>query len=250
MKKILVTLVAVLLVASASFADVNFMTANSVGQGKWAVLGMYATNHQGDAINLSDASPQDFDSNSIGVRGEYGVMKDLDLLAAYSMDTLPNIKNVDAKQQSGSTMGLGVKYTLSMLSLPVDVAVAGGYQTSSVGVKLDAGGTASVTMTTLALGCIVSKQMGMFMPYGGVAVKSLSQNLGKKLTFGADLGSIGGTGLMFNLGVAIGIAENQAILVEYNTENQAFVEAKKGVVKQEANTVNVSGISLGYAYMF
>lgn len=250
MKKILVALVVLLLVASSSFASVNFTTANSVGEGKWAVLGMYATNHQGNAINLGDSQPSIMDATSIGARVEYGVMKNLDVLAAYSLDTFPNIKELDVKQESGSTVSLGAKYTLSMLDLPVDLAVALGYESSNLGVKIDAGGTGSIGSTTLGIGCIVSKQMGMFMPYGAVAVKSLSMTTSKKLSGNIDFGSIGGTGLAFNLGCAIGIAANQAILVEYNSENQSWAEAKKGAAKVEANTANVSGISLGYAYMF
>ena len=250
MKKLLVTLVALLLVTSASFASVSFMTANSVGMGKFVALGMYATNHQGDVANNSDGDPAAFDANSLGARVEYGVMKDLDVLAAYSFDTLPNVRDLSAKEDSGNTMSLGVKYSLSMLSMPVDSAVVFGYESSSVGLKLDAGGSASANTTTMALGYVVSKQMGMCMPYGGVFVKSLSQTMGKKLTGGLDFGSIGGTGLEFNIGCAIGIAANQAILVEYNTENQSWAEAKKGAGKIEENAVNVSGISLGYAYMF
>jgi predicted porin len=250
MKKILGTLVALLLIATATFADVSFQTANSVGVGKWAVLGMYATNHNGNAANLGDSDPAAMDSTSLGVRGEYGAMKDLDVVAAYSMDTLVNVSHMDAKQTSGSTMALGVKYSLSMLSLPVDSAVVVGYETSGAGVKLDAGGSGTSSMTTMALGYVVSKQMGMYVPYGAVYLKSLSQAMSKKLTNGLDFGSIGGSSLALNLGCAIGIAANQAILVEYNLENQSWAEAKKGAFKIEENTVNVSGISLGYCYMF
>jgi hypothetical protein len=250
MKKLLVTLVALLLVTSASFASVSFLNANSVGVGKYVVLGMYATNHNGDVANNSDDDPSVVDANSLGARVEYGVMKDLDVVAAYSLDTLPNVRKMDAKQESGSTLGLGVKYSLAPMGLPVDSAVMLGYESSNAGVKLDAGGSAGISSTTMALGYIVSKQMGTIMPYGGVFVKSLSKAYGKKITGGVDVGSIGGTGLAFNVGCAIGIAANQAILIEYNTENQAWAEAKKGVVKLEENAVNVSGISLGYAYAF
>lgn len=250
MKKILVTLVALLLVASASFADVSFQTAKSVGAGKWAVLGIYTTNHQGNAANLSDAEPSDFDSNSLGLRAEYGVMQNLDVNAAYFSDTFPNFGRVDAKQSSGSSIGLGVKYTLPVY-MPADSAVVLGYESSDAGLKLDAGGSASMSMTTMTLGYVVSKQMGDCVPYGGVFVRSLSQASSKKLTGGLDYGTIGGSSLAFDLGCAIAIAADQAILVEYNLENQSWTGAtKSGFPKFEENTVNVSGISLGYAYMF
>lgn len=248
MKKTLIALTLIVTFAASSFASVSFLTAGSVGEGKCAVLGMYASNHNGAVNNITD--PQNLDATSLGVRVEYGIMKDLDLLAAYSMDTLVNVKELQAKQDSATTTGLGVKYTI-MKNAPVDVAVALGYESSTLGLKMDVDGKVrGISMSTMTLGCIVSQQMGTVMPYGAIAYKSLSQTLDKNLTFGADLGSIGGTSLAFNLGCAIGIAANQAILVEFNNEVQSWAEAKKGLVIAEAHAVSVSGISLGYVYMF
>ncbi len=250
MKKLLVTLVALLLVASSSFAGVSFLTANSVGVGKYAVLGMYATNHQGDIGNAGD--PQDFDSTSVGVRGEYGIMKDMDLLVAYSFDNLtPNIRELDAVQTTGNTLGLGVKYSLGK-AMDVDTAVVLGYESGNIGLKLDAGGSTSVASTVISLGYIVSKQINNFMPYGAVAYKMLSQDPGKSQ--GVKVDPTSGTGLAFNIGCMIGIAANQAIAIEYNTENQAFADTKVHAPapnnKTDVTSVNVSGISLGYVYMF
>ncbi len=253
MKKTLIAIVAVMLLASSSFAGVSYLVAPGVGEGKWAVLGMYATNHQGGIANAGE--PQWFDATSLGVRGSYGLMDGLDLLAAYSMDTLVNFKDfanpaeIDAKQESGSTIGLGVKYTVTKYldMLPVDSAVAVGYEQSSAGVKSDLA-KATMTTTSYNIAAIFSKKIDMFVPYGAIALKSLSRDVGK--VNGARSDAAGGTSLGFNLGCMIGIAADQAVAIEYNTENQAYTDYKVGGVKMGESAVNVSGISLGYIYMF
>lgn len=264
MKKALLAMVIILAFASSSFAGVSFLTAPSVGEGNWAVLGMYATDHNGVVANADSMSTTAFDSNSIGVRGEYGLQKDLDLLVAYSFDTLPNIKIIDedpilggaasGKQTSGTTMGLGVKYSLGEQTLPligkvVDTAVAVGYEQSNAGVKSDAV-KLNITKTTMSIGYIVSKQMDNLMPYGAVAYKMLTQDYGK-----SSWDALSGTALAFNIGCMIGIAKDQAIAVEYNTETDAFggaVKPYKAMTGKanDATATSVSGISLGYVYLF
>jgi hypothetical protein len=252
MKKLFLVLAIVLAVASSSFAGVSFLTANSIGQGKFGLLGMYATDHRGDIAAAEGA--QDLDSTSLGLRACYGLTSNLDLIAAYSADTLVNIKNfaygLNPKEDSANTSGIGLKYTLAPM-MPVDMAVAIGYQASSISLKNDAPvGTTSLTNSEMDLSFIVSKMVGICMPYGSVTAKSLSMTLDKKFTT-VDIGSIGGTGLAFNVGCAIGIAANQAVYVEYNTEAQAWNDGKKGsAVVVPANSVSVSGISFGYGYMF
>ena len=262
MKKTLLAMLVILTFATSAFAGQSFLTAPSVGEGNWAVLGMYATNHNGAIANAGDTNemnPDVLDSNSIGVRGEYGMMKDLDLLVAYTFDTLPKIKgiditNEDGKQTSGTTVGLGVKYSLGTQSIPligtvVDTAVAGGYESANAGVKSTLTKTLSLTQTTMSIGYIVSKQMDNLMPYGAIAYKSLTQSYGK-----AAYDNLSGTALAFNIGCMIGIAKDQAIAVEYNTENQSYGAVAKSFgpipAKDDAAGINVSGISLGYVYMF
>jgi hypothetical protein len=218
---------------------------------------MYATNHQGNIASADD--PAAYDANSVGVRAEYGVMKDLDVLGAYSFDTLPNLKTrKDQTQLSGNTMDLGVKYTVIKdgamvqgMNIPMDVAVGFGYELSNVSVKGTGFSGAGISSSTIALAGIVSKKFDTIVAYGGIGYKMLSQTYDKKLTGGVDVGAIPGVGLAFNIGCAIGIAADQAILVEYNTENQKWSEAKKGgATIIDENAINVSGISLGYAYTF
>ncbi|MFH1710242.1 MAG: hypothetical protein ABH860_04130 [bacterium] len=258
MKKTIIALVAMMMLASSAFAGVSFLTAPSVGEGKWAVLGMYATNHNGAIANSTE--PQDYDANSIGIRGEYGVMKDIDLLVAYSFDTLPNIKDVDnipnldeaGKQTSGNTTSLGIKYSLGKIEMlmDVDMAVGLGYELSDAGIKLDAGGSTALRASSKTIGCVFSKKIDNFMPYGSIGYKMLAQDLGKLGGLGT-IPTITGTGLALNIGCMIGVAENQAVAVEYNTENQAWDSWRKSAaVKDEASAVNVSGISLGYVYVF
>jgi len=252
MKKVLLAMVVILAFATSSFAGVSFLTAPSVGEGNWAVLGMYANNHLGITANGDD--PTALDSNSLGVRGEYGMMKDLDLLLSYSFDTLPNVKridpvNEDGKQTSGTTTGLGVKYSLGAQTIPlvgtvVDTAVAGGYQTSNLGVKSTMTGKVSITDTTLSVAYLISKQMDNLMPYGAIAYKSLGRSFGK-----SSMDNLSGTGLAFNVGCMIGIAKGQAVAIEYNTENDGYAGVSKPA-KDDATGVNVSGISLGYVYVF
>jgi len=261
MKKTLLVLAVIMLVASASFADVSFMVAPGVGQGKWAAMGMYATNHQGATANIQTADPQRFDATSLGIKGTYGLTDSWDLMGAYSMDTLASLKDLDdvipgIKQTSGSTIGLGAKYSIAKASemFPVDSAVMVGYQQSTVGIKSDVAKEVGVTQTTMAIAGIFSKSMGMCTPYGGVAYKILSKNSGKAFGQGT-LDSQGGTGLMWNLGVWIGIAKDQAVAIEYNTENQKWDSlSKKGKAidptDKDGYGISVSGISLGYVYMF
>ena len=249
MKKALLAMLVILTCATSSFAGVSFLTAPSVGDGHWAVLGMYATNHNGVIANGDTANTTAFDATSLGVRGEYGMMKSLDLLVAYSFDTLPNIKAIDdplgtGKQTSGTTMGLGVKYSLENKLMGCDTAVLAGYESSNTGIKSDGTGKLSVTGTKISLGYVVSKQMGNLMPYGCVAYKMLTTSYGK-----SAIDDLSGTGLGLNIGCMIGIAANQAIAVEYNTENDLFGGVKKPQ-KNDDSAVNVSGISLGYVYMF
>jgi hypothetical protein len=250
MKKSLLAMLVILTFATSAFAGVSYLTAPSVGEGNWAVLGMYATNHNGAIANCEE--PQDYDGTGIGVRGEYGIMKDLDLLVSYSFDTLVNIKELDAKQTTGNTMGLGVKYSLGKMEMLMgaDMAVALGYESSDAGLKLDAGGSTAMKVTSKAIGCIFSKKIDNFMPYGAIAYKLLAQDLGKLGGVGT-LPAMTGNALAFNIGCMIGIAENQAIAVEYNTENQSWASWKKSaLIKDDASTVSVSGISLGYVYVF
>jgi len=253
MKKTLLALLVIIAFASSSFAGVSYLTAPSVGVGNWAVLGMYATNHNGDIGNgnFCTTPPQNTDSNSLGARGEYGVTKDIDLLLSYTMDTLPNIKDIDdgGKQTSGSTMAIGGKYSLGKQTLPllgnvVDTAAVVGYEKSSAGVKGDNIGSLTIAQTTLAIGYVISKQMDNLVPYGAVAYKMLNKGYGK-----SAFDDQTGVGLAFNIGCMIGIAKDQAIAVEYNTENQNWTGVKKPI-KDDDEGINVSGISLGYVYMF
>ena len=250
MKKTVIVLAALIVFASSSFAGVSFLTAPGVGTGNWVAQGVYETNHDGAIGNTDD--PTVFDSTSVGVRGEYGVMKDLDVLVGYTSDTFPNIKRIDAAetgiQTSGYSVDVGVKYSLGKL-LGCDTAVMGGCRSISLGIKEDAVGNSNDLETELSIGYILSMQMNNLTPYGGVFYRRLTENAGK--IFGTSVDPFTEIGLAFNIGCKIGIASNQSILVEYNTENQEWSEEiRHGVTLDDKSSINVSGISLAYEYDF
>jgi len=260
MKKLVLAMLVILTFAASSFAGQSFLTAPSVGEGNWAVLGMYGTDHKGVVANADTMTTTAMDATGIGARGEYGMMKDLDLLVTYSMVSLPNIKGIndptsDGSQTSGTKMGLGVKYSLGKQTIPligadVDTAVAGGYESANVGIKCTGiSGTLGITDTTMSIAYVVSKSMdNNLMPYGAVAYKMLTESYSK-----STVDTYSGNALAFNIGCMIGIAKGQAIAVEYNTENDSYGAVSKSFGpggKDDATAINVSGISLGYVYVF
>jgi hypothetical protein len=235
MKKSLLVLSLILVFASSSFAGVSFLTADSVGTGKVALLGVYATNHNGAVANTDGNLVHANDTTSLGLKVEYGIMENLDVLVAYTQDAYPNMYSLlDVKAVDGATTGLGVKYTV--MKGVVDVAAVLGYESTTV--KIDGVGSG---MTTYTLAAVVSKKINMFIPYGGIGLKSLSRNAT------AGVAALGGTALAWNLGCAIGVAENQAVMIEMNHEIDAWNAPSK---LDDAMATSVGGISLGYAYMF
>jgi hypothetical protein len=272
MKKTLLALVLVVACATASFASVSFLVAPGVGEGKCAILGLYGTNHIGSVINRDDQSM--YDTNNLGIRAAYGLMDNLDLLAAYTMDSMPNIKNFDSeipgiKQVAGNTIGLGVKYTclkagdsLMGYSVPVDTAVVVGYENSVSILKFDPVGIAgyagapvrsslNIGVTSYSMAAVFSKQVDNMMPYGAIALKRMWQNTGFN---SQEL--VEGNALAYNIGIMYGIAKDMAICAEYNLENDMWGETTnkyptKGAEKKKADdagTTSVSGISLGFVY--
>jgi hypothetical protein len=249
MKKTILALAIIMVFAASSFASVSFMTAPGIGAGKYDLMGAYGSAHMGAIANSDE--PQDMDLTALGLKGTYGIMDGLDLVVELSSDTAVNAKtNLDITQTSGSTIGIGVKYSIpkSVNMMPVDAAVLVGYEQTALGFKSP---TVSTTATSYALGLILSKQMGMCVPYGGIAVKSLNNDLGKSL--GVTVDPVTGTGLMINLGVWVGIAANQAVAIEYDTENDSFSNITKSGhagPDKDGSATSVSGLSVGYVYMF
>lgn len=259
MKKSLIALVLILVCATASFASVSFLVAPGVGEGKWALLGIYGGSHMGNGVNMSDDTNLAYrDATSMGLRVAYGLTNDLDLLCAYSSDSYTNLKGyidsqavagetIDLISLGGSTGSLGIKYTLMRdgADSPVDVAVSFGTETSFVRFKPDYSGIMQTTdqlngLTTYALGCVVSKKMDMFIPYGAIALKSLFSQPESRY----------GAGLALNLGVAIGLAENMAAMVELNFDNQSWPDNQlTGLNNVEASTNTNSSLALGFCYM-
>jgi len=268
MKKALIALAVIVVFATTSFASVSFLTAPGIGEGKIGVLGFYGTNHIGPQT-MSGTDPQDQsaqDLTNLGIRGTYGLMPDLDILAAYSFDTLSNIKNLSnlladfygdgsAKQKSASSLSLGAKYTVlkETKDIPVDVAVAVGYENSVQLIKIaDTGafnGDLGTGVTSYTLGGIVSKKIDNMTPYGAIAYKVLSMHANHSQIMG-HRDATPGSSISLNLGLMYGIADNMSIAGEYNIENQSWAETKTSGGKSRAYHNSVSGISLAFAYMF
>jgi len=272
MKKTILVLALIVAFAASSFASVSFLTATGVGEGKCALLGLYAATHNGDLGGQPDVGGA-MDATSIGVRIEYGLMKDVDILAAYSMDNLININDfgdpytLAVKQIAGSTTDLGIKYTFAKdgdkiwgMTALMDMAVAGGIETSTATIKAEGEGSIDIGGSSMSLGAIFSKKMGMFIPYGAIAYKSLTANNGRDPQTGVWLDPVSGVGLALNIGMYIGVAANQAIAIEYNTENQSYGDLTShgktkilggaASLKDTGYSKSVSAISLGYVYMF
>ncbi len=259
MKKALLTMAVIIMFAASSFASVSFLIAPGVGAGKIGLLGMYATNHMGVIANdlyEADGNISALDVTALGIRACYGIMDGLDLLAAYSMDTLPNIKNltditgITAKQKSGNTTSLGVKYTLMKdgqnipfvgQKTPVDIAVAAGYEYSEYQIKLDGAGTdRGAGQTAWRVGMVFSKMIDNMVPYGGIGLAALNMP-GR----GAQ-GDILGSSLAFNIGLLYGLADNMGVMIEYNVENIGW---GKSSTSGDTHATSISGISLGFAYV-
>ena len=272
MKKALIALALIVVFATTSFASVSFLTAPGIGEGKIGVLGFYGTNHVGPT-SMSGGDPTDLSTNdltNLGIRGCYGVMPDLDVLAAYSFDTLPNVKKLSlgdqvftdfpggsVKQLSANSLALGAKYTVlkETKDIPVDIAVAVGYEQSVQKIRASAtgySGDMGTGQSAMILGGIVSKKIDNMVPYGALAYKALTMNK-HRLPGIQKWDAAAGSAIALNLGLMYGIADNMAIAGEYNLEMQSWSETKQSGMddgKTRAYHDTVSGISLGFAYMF
>jgi len=181
MKKILVVALFVVLAASLASAEV-LTTANPVGQGKWAVLGS----------GLSDNS-NGSSMTTIGGYLGYGINDKL--------DTYFQVGQANASGTAITGVGLNVKYAIvsESASMPVAVAAGAGYKSLSM-----TGGNG----TEMSIGASVSKFLGAFLPYSGLAYRKNTAN-------GADYSSQ----IDLTVGSAIPMKNVGAFFVEYTLQN-------------------------------
>lgn len=170
MKKILLALVAVVLMASFASASV-LQSANTLGAGKmgWLVAGEYDGNIWGGNETL------------IGGGGflAYGVTNQLDIIGKVGYGAYGNMAaGVDSA--SVVMFGVAAKYQLlaeNATNMPVSVAALVGYQPST-GTVNTALGSGQLTLGDLGVGAVVSKVMAPWVPYGALVYHSLTSNPG------------------------------------------------------------------------
>ncbi len=116
----------------SSFAIQSLVTAPGIGQWKSDIALFYGGVHW--APNLNGDDPTVNDQISQGIRWQYGIFSDLDLVISYSQDTLVRLKDYykyqfNATQLSGSTTMYVIKKTMfsEAEGSPIDFAMAWGY---------------------------------------------------------------------------------------------------------------------------
>lgn len=198
MKKFL--LIALIMAFFATMASAELLvTANPIGQGKWAVLGGFLSDSGQQSNGLTGLTGQ-----TLGVYGGYGVTDKLDVYLQGGQMTVGGLPAGIAVKNTA--YGLNLKYAVleESSSMPVSVAVGGGYKILSQDV------TVGVTNTTSGnqwgLGALVSKMMVPFIPYGGLGYKNTAY------------GAATMTEMDITVGSAIAWSTQGAVFVEYTSQ--------------------------------
>jgi len=191
-------LITVLLISAAS-AEL-LVTANPLGQGKFAVLGAYI--NESTYGNVSGWS-----LGTIGGYVGYGLTDKLDVFGQLGSATVNGTMPIGVSSLTANGYALNLKYALidEGTSLPVSVAIGGGYKASSFTTNIVGGGSVAIPVSQVALAVGISKIMAPFIPYGGVAYRSMNSS-------GTDLG----TALNLTVGSAIAWSQQGAVMLEYN----------------------------------
>lgn len=169
------------------------VTANPIGQGKWAFLG---AGLQDSSVGGSGST---LTMTTIGGYAGYGVTDKLDVFAQLGQ----------ASFSVGSTkttiLGLTLKYEVmeESVSFPVSVSVGGGYKSLST----DTGGS-TTSGNQMLVGVGVSKLMAPFIPYGGLTYRTTSSG-GTTTQTQSDL----------TVGSAIAWSAQGAVFVEYTMQS-------------------------------
>ena len=196
MRTFLIAILSVALLASIASAEM-LVTANPIGQGRWAVLG--AGLQDQNASNMSG-----WTMTSIGGYVGYGILNQLD---AYLQAGMGNMGGLPAGWSGSTTVyGLSLKYALLEEgdASPVSVAIGGGAKALQMKSKATVDSTSNNTIVSLGVG--VSKAIAPLIPYGGIMYRSYS-------------GDSEGTQLDATLGSAIAWSEQGAVFVEYTLQS-------------------------------
>ncbi len=181
-----------LVVALVSVASAELLvTANPIGQGKWAVLGMGMMDS-----NVNNQSTWALDT--VGGYVGYGAMDKLDVYVNVGQANLANATLLGGTLiQTVNTIGLSGKYqVMDEASAPCSVAIGLGYRSMNTV-------QGSVNGNQVLLGVGVSKIMAPYVPYAGLTYRSNTQS-GNALSTQIDL----------TVGSAIAWSAQGAVFVE------------------------------------
>jgi len=200
MKKLFV--IALLMAFFATMASAELLiTANPIGQGKWAVLGGFLSDSGQQSFPLTGLTAQ-----TLGVYGGYGVTDKLDVYLQGGQMTVGGLPVGVAVKDTA--YGLNLKYAVleESSSMPVSVALGGGYKILSRDTTMGPV-TANTGGNQWGVGAIVSKMMVPFIPYGGLTYKSTSY-----------AGATAMTQMDITAGSAIAWSTQGAVFVEYTSQ--------------------------------
>ena len=169
MKKIILTLVLIMITSSLASANV-LMTANSLGAGKigWLIDGKYDSNTQ---------STGNVTFTGVGGFLGYGLTEKLDIFGELGYGTYGNLPSGLSAREI--MLGLAAKYQLVTESgdMPVSVAALLAFQPSTATLTLGSASGQAV-QDDISLGAIVSKVTGPWAPYGALVYHSFTTNPG------------------------------------------------------------------------
>jgi hypothetical protein len=186
MKVLFSALLAFVLCASAASAEL-LVTANPIGQGKWAVLGSGMLDS--NAGNNSSAG-----LSTVGGYVGYGATSKLDVFLNAGQ---ANVTGITGYISTTNVIGLSGKYQImDEASAPVSVAIGAGYRSMN-------NVQSSTNGNQLFVGVGVSKMMAPFVPYGGVTYRSNTEG-----------GSADGSQIDLTIGSAIAWSAQGAVFVE------------------------------------
>ncbi|HTY13903.1 MAG TPA: hypothetical protein VMD02_06965 [Candidatus Omnitrophota bacterium] len=211
MKKSIIALLLLALTVTAASAEL-LVTANPIGQGKWALSGVGM--QDSNVMNTSGYS-----MTSFGGYVGYGMTDKLDLFLNAGMANVGGLPSVGGIQAASATTSVGIlgKYTVISegANMPVSIAIGAGYRALSTKTTMPAfigGSFVGVDSTTsgsqIMGGVGISKIIVPFVPYCGILYRSTSSG-GTSISTQMDL----------TLGTAVAWSMQGAVLVEYTLQS-------------------------------
>lgn len=213
MKKLFISVLLAVCCATLASAEL-LVTANPLGQGKWAFSGVYMQDS-----GLQEAGLTGLSLTSYGVYAVYGITSKCDLFLNVGTASVGNIPaTLNGVPLAGSAMsmtsyGLTGKYTIvdEGTTLPVSVALGAGYRsiaTATTSPTIIGGGTTNTNGSQMLAGVGVSKVIVPFVPYAGLMYRSTASG-----------GSTVSTQLDISVGSVIAWSKQGAVFLEYTSQS-------------------------------